>query len=293
MARKGIMLAHILTEKKLAKLRQPVLVQPKLDGKRCRAQLSSEDGEVKCVLLSSEENYIPCLYHIEQALINTCNAWLSYLEWQPEQDMLLLELDGELFTHEVNFQDIVSRVNRTVNPHVDAGRVQYHIFDTISIYMQEERILTRDLFLHHASEGSPLIAVPTYKLSSLDEWELYCAQFIEQGYEGIIFRDPYAEYETRRSPYMLKYKPRDEGLFHVMGSEEEETIHKQPKNSLGALVTEKGKVGTGFTQQQRKQLWEMRDQLSNYAAHVKHQGFTKEGLLRFPVFVKLIPRSDI
>ena len=94
MSRQGIMLCSPFEESRLKKWRAPYILQPKLDGIRCRAIVEGK-GNVK--LLSSEENEILSVPHI--------NAQLESLKIDK------LELDGELYIHGTPFETIESIVS--------------------------------------------------------------------------------------------------------------------------------------------------------------------------------------
>ena len=81
MSRSGIMLCYPFEEKRLAKWSPPYVVQPKLDGERCRYK-QYEGGSF---LLSSQENVIFGAPHIKHYLDSVCPTGLH--------------LDGELYCH--------------------------------------------------------------------------------------------------------------------------------------------------------------------------------------------------
>ena len=98
MARKGIQLAYPFEEKRLQKWSPPYLVQPKLNGERCRALLLNEP-----VMLSSEENLITSCPHILE-------EFRTIVQRFPE--LKGLELDGENYSHGTLLQDIHSIVSQ-------------------------------------------------------------------------------------------------------------------------------------------------------------------------------------
>jgi ATP-dependent DNA ligase len=104
--RSGIMLCYPFEEKRLLKWDcRSVLVQPKLDGERCRAVITN--GNVQ--LLTSENNEIYSAPHIVEALS---------ANFKEET----IELDGELYIHNADFSEIHSIRGRTVNLHEDYER---------------------------------------------------------------------------------------------------------------------------------------------------------------------------
>lgn len=70
----------------------------------------------------------------------------------------------------------------------------------------------------HYNNTERFIVLPTYEVG--DDWEAKTARntFIELGFEGLILRNPNAEYDfgKRRVGIMVKYKKPDDGIFTVV-----------------------------------------------------------------------------
>jgi len=266
---KNIMKCYPFEEKRLAKWEPPYLVQPKYDGFRCRA-ISTESGYI---LLSSEENITFSVPHI--------NEELNRLQ-------LINELDGELYCHGMDFNQISSIVSRTVNLHPDYKQIQLHLFDVVTDHPQVKRLS----FLNLLKDRSPFIKIaPVNICYTLDEVLKAYDSIIELGYEGIIVRHWQAPYERKRSTFVMKFKPKKEDEYEIIGAQEEIDKEGSPKDTLGALICRSGdgntfNVGTGFTDERRRELWEGRDLLIGQLALVKYQHITTGNKVpRFPVFV--------
>jgi len=268
------MLAYPFEEKRLDKWPKPWLVQPKLDGDRCRAVFNRE-GEV--TLLSSEENIITSVPHIVEALEN--------------MGLRDLELDGELYSHGVSHQTIHGTVARTVNLHPEHEQIQYHIFDFVSDKAQ----IDRSMELRSNIKDTEFIkVVRTEVAETIDQVLDKLTRFSEDGYEGVIVRNIAYPYMRKRSTGMMKWKPRKSDYYMIVGYEEEISIHGEPKGSLGALWLssdgERFKVGSGsfLTKERRQDLWQVRDSLINKIAYVKYQHLTDRHVPRFPVLVEIM-----
>lgn len=272
--RAGIMLAYPFSEDRLDKWPKPWLVQPKLDGDRCRALFDS-NGSV--VLLSSEENVITSVPHIVQEL-----QGLGLRD---------LELDGELYCHGIGHQTIHGTVARTVNLHPEHTQVQYHVFDYVSDDAQLKRTAT---LRQNLKETEHIKVVRTEVAETVDQVLDMLTAFSEDGYEGVVVRNIAYPYMRKRSTGMMKWKPRRSDYYVITGYEEEISIHGEPKQSLGALWLsadgERFKVGSGsfLTRENRQQLWAIRDSLINKIAHVKYQHLTDRHVPRFPVLVEIM-----
>jgi DNA ligase-1 len=272
---KGIMKCYPFEEKRLAKWEPPYICQPKYDGIRCRAVplQTSPDGDY--MLLSSEENIIYSVPHI--------NQWLKKLH-------LTCELDGELYCHGMSFENITSITSRTVNPHHDFTKIKYHVFDIVN----NEPQMRRTIMIENLRNLSPVIEVaPFYLCESLDDVLSAYDKIIALGYEGIIVRHKLCPYERKRSTFVMKFKPKKEDSYEIIGFQEELDKEGLEKGSLGAFVCRSGdgnvfKVGTGFSAEQRQIFWEDREILVGKIARVKYQHISSANHVpRFPVFVEV------
>lgn len=278
--RSGIMLCYPFEEKRLAKWPRPYIVQPKLDGTRCRA-VPTEDG---WKMLTSEENPIISCPHI----LNELNSIPRHL-W--------MELDGELYTHGLTFEQISSPVRRTTNLHEDHEQIQFHVFDMVSETLpQYSRFHLLEGFFKQTTLKH-IKKVPTDVAATIHGIMNCMEEFINEGYEGIIVRNLDGLYKRKRSTDIMKFKPRKSDWYEIIGYKEEVDKHGVPKNRLGALIC-KGddetefSVGSGFTAKQRHDYWLFKESLVGYYVRVNYQHITPgKGVPRFPIFVDLEPAS--
>jgi len=271
--RSGIMLAYPFEEKRLARWNPPYLVQPKLDGERCRAV---RVGGVY-LLLSSEKNMIVSVPHINEAL---------------DKMLTSSELDGELYVHGWSFETIHSIVSRTKNIHSEHTQMEYHVFDIVVGGPQH----VRSRIIPELNLKPPLFQVPTFPCWTLDEVMKAYDQLLEQNYEGIVVRHIDNEYVRRRTPLMMKFKPKKDDFYEIIDYKEEIDKNGKPKGRLGALVCRGSdetifSVGSGLTDEDRQALWTARETLVGKLCHVQYQHLTvgKE-VPRFPVFVSVVDK---
>jgi hypothetical protein len=106
------------------------------------------------------------------------------------------------------------------------------------------------------------------------------------GYEGLVLR---------QGDKWLKVKPEETHDVLVTGAIEGTGKHA---GRLGALMTAKGKVGTGFSDTERQDLWlwfqtghdgECERPLEGVTIEVSCMHFTKDGKFRHPRFVRMRP----
>lgn len=273
---KGIMKAYPFEEKRLMKWHPPYIVQPKYDGFRCRAVPLQTGIDSNYLLLSSEENIFYSVPHILKELTNT---------------RLRAELDGELYHHDMNFNELSSILSRTVNLHNNYNKIEFHIFDIINDQPQMKRLL----LLENLRKISPSIKIaPFWLCETYDEVVRVYDKVIESGYEGIIVRHFQAPYQRKRSTLMMKFKPKKSDDYEIIGWKEEYSVEGVAKGRLGALVCRSGdgdvfSVGTGFSDDQRVQLWDIRESLLSSFARVQYQHLTAgRQVPRHSVFVEII-----
>lgn len=273
--RQGIMLCYPFEEKRLNKWEPPYIIQPKLDGVRCRMLVQPE----RCLLLSSTEEIITSVPHLNQLAL---------------QLMPLGEWDGELYVHGWTFEEINSVVSRTANLSPFHEKLEFHCFD----YVSHEAQLERTINLAKLNEGlpsfCPIQVVPSTIAYSLEDLLNQRDIYLKNNYEGIIIRNATFPYLRKRSTGMMKFKPKRSDAYLILDSFEEIDKYGSPKNRLGGLVCcgddgEQFRVGSGFTDRDRIQLWKCRASLPGKYVLVEYQHTTPgRGVPRFPIFCSII-----
>lgn len=272
--RTGIQLCYPFEEKRLRLWQPPYIVQPKLDGYRCRA-LQLPNGNY--CLLSSEENFIHSCPHILEELNRV---------FPPDERQ---ELDGELYIHNSSFECIESIVGRTVNLHPDHKKVIFNLFDLPHAMPQIKRII--ELAKLEDRLQRYVKVVPYYLAQTLsDVMEIYDS-LVGQNYEGIIVRELNAPYIRRRSTFVMKFKPKSTDEYKIIGFKQEVSVTGEPKDSLGAFVCLKDgqefSVGSGLKGSERREMWKFRHELIGKTVVIGYQHTTKRGLPRFPIFMEV------
>ena len=283
MARKGVMLAKPYSERLLQGWPPNFYIQPKINGLRCRAQTCP--GQ-KAKLFSSEGNEIISMPHISAAL----SLWPT-----------ISHIDGELYKHGMPLQEIRSRVIRTAQLHIDYHSVQFHVFDLIDIDPQDVRLSKLDWEFNswHEYSGyeSCIQRVPTHPNQNASTISGRLQQYLNQGFEGIILRQPAAFYEAtapKHSRFLLKLKPRQEAVCQILGAFIAYTsdCYRLPKNTLGGLILSfNGKIfncGAGkLTWDERQSLWDAYvknpQALQEQRAHIYFQELSTSGVPQQPV----------
>ena len=207
-------------------------------------------------------------------------------------------LDGELFSLDTPFDDISGQARRLVNQDVKV-ELEYHVFDVINTACFSTRSAhLAALFNEYDSYTSmqpsrqpSIFQVPTHLILDWEDVENHMEHYINLGYEGVMVRLGSGRYIGHRTHWLLKHKRFVEEPFHVCGFIEGRGKHR---GRLGALQFatvggEVGKVGTGFSDEQREQLWIkcVNKSILGMIVTVRFQEKTKKGKPRFPSFVSI------
>jgi len=256
----------------LEDIKYPVYASPKLDGIRC---LIGKDGKAYSRNLKLVPNK-----HIQQTL----------------QNLNLPELDGELMV-----KGDFNSVQSAVMSQEGKPNFYYNIFDTCATSVPFK--LRNEFVKTYCNQVSniKLHALPHIIINNAEMLFEYWETCLAKGYEGVIVRDIYGPYKqgrsTMREGYMLKLKKFFDDEATIVSYEElmrnNDTSTKQLANLYGAdmlgslVVTWKGKefkIGSGFDQATRVELWHNPEALIGKQVTFKYQEVSKYGIPRFPTF---------
>lgn len=118
----------------------------------------------------------------------------------------------------------------------------------------------------------------------------------ENNYEGVIVKNKNAPYMFgKRSKYWRKIKITEETIdLKIRGFEQE--FNTNGEKTLGALELETkdgvfvGNVGTGFTDKQKKEIWDNQEKYYDSVVEIQFEGFDDK--LRFPSFKSFRPDGE-
>jgi ATP-dependent DNA ligase len=281
--RQDIMLCYPFEERRLLepkfKWTFPVIVQPKLDGERCRALCA--DGNIS--LVSSQLNFFRSVPHIIDAL--------------RDMDLGVVELDGELYHHGMDFPSIHSIVSRTAeNLHPSRRDIELHVFDMVRTdTRQAERLVDLFALLNAYLADYPQIKLVESRVAnSLPEIMEIFNEYISKGYEGIIVRDPGAIYVRKRSNRILKFKPKKVDHYIITAVNEAVSGEGSAKEMVGSFTCRDYEgnifgVGAGnLSHERRKFYWEHREMLIGKTCVVQYQHLTPSGVPRFGLCVQVV-----
>lgn len=271
----------------IAQIKYPVIASPKIDGVRAVIH----DG----VAYSRKLKPLP-------------NRHMQ--SWARANWTLLQSMDGELIVGPPTAPDVFRRTMSGImsaDGEPDFGFWAFDVFTMPLPYKERWQIvLERTMRMPFA------IPCPSIIVTNSDELMEFEKRMVDQGYEGIMIRDPYAIYKygrsTTRGGELLKIKRFEDAEAVVVDFIEEETnnnpattnevgrtkrsshkANKSGKDTLGALVCKSRatgqtfNIGSGFTADQRADIWAHREQWRGKTVTYRF----------FPVGVKDAPRHPI
>ena len=192
-------------------------------------------------------------------------------------------LDGELWSKRNDFERIVSLCKSGGDE--SWRELKFYIFDAhIENTAFKDRLdLVAKWFGAHASPYAVLIKQTP--VSSKAQVMQILQEMLSAGGEGLVLRNPNALYESGRSDSFLKLKPFFDDEARVLGYKKSQS--DKYKGLTGSLRVQNtsGKIfhiGSGLSAQMRKNPPELGTVIT-----YKYQGLTKNGIPRFPVFLRV------
>lgn len=277
------------TVKDVSKLNYPLLASRKLDGIRCTVQ----NGQ----LLSRTLKPIPNKH---------CQDLFGKSEFEG--------LDGELIVGEPNDKDVYRNTNSGVMSVDGEPDVYFYVFDTLPIEEGEDFSTRYFRILDKVSGENRIRAVSQHIVCDENQLNQLEEKFLSEGYEGLMVRKSDTTYKEGRSTaragelgklkrfsdseaivigYECMYTNLNEAVVNELGYTERSS-HKEnmiPTDMLGKLVCEdlvtgvEFSIGSGFTHDQRKGLWEKKGYLIGKLVKYKHFEVGVKEAPRFPTFL--------
>jgi ATP-dependent DNA ligase len=258
------MLAHDFN-KRGSSIAFPCYVQRKYDGTRCVAV-------PQVGLFSRNRKRYPHLEHI-----------LRELSALPES----IILDGELYSDELTFQEIVGLVKKETLKPADEEKmpkIKFHCYDLISDAPYEDR-LARLQALFSRFKFTSIVLTNTEVCPSREHLKPLHDKYVAEGYEGIMLRNKAGVYRVGvRSADLQKYKEFCDDEYEVTGFREGDGAEK------GCVIWVcRTPAGQEFacrprgTREDRVELFARGASFIGKRLTVRYQELTTDGLPRFPV----------
>ena len=279
----------------LEQVRFPVYVSTKLDG-------------IRCVIIDGVA-YSRSLKPIRNKFIQSIIGKQEYNG-----------LDGELIVGNVYDKDVFQKTTSGVMSEKGEPTFTFYVFDDftnneVDYSKRLERLLERNLY---GKDGIVTLHQELY--TSKEQVDKLLQRELELGGEGLILRSPIGKYKYGRSTpkeqLSVKLKFFQQNEFEVIGFTErmhnanqakinelglqERSSHKDnliPMNTLGSLILKYGddsfQMGTGFTDEQRLEIWNSRDKYLGKLASVRYMSVGLKERPRIPSFVGWRDNDDM
>jgi DNA ligase-1 len=193
-----------------------------------------------------------------------------------------IALDGELWIGRGQFEETISTV-LSQTPDERWKRVRFMVFDAPQAKGTFEQ---RMQFLQATLPAENQFAKPVaqYRCKGTAHLIAERDRVVGEGGEGLMLRKPESEYETRRSPTLLKVKPYDDAEATVIAHNPGKGKFDGKLGSLRVRMADgtEFSIGTGFTDAQRESPPPVGAVIT-----FRFQGLTAKGLPRFPSFLRV------
>ena len=294
------MLAAPTKDEELRLLKFPKLISPKLDGVRAICVYSAQG--------------VPEL--VSRKFIRIPNEHTQRLFAREE----FIGLDGELCVGPATAKNLMQVTTSGVMRVEGEPDVVWHVFDCYG--KPELPYAQRAKFAKQVCQEFGATWVPHYPATSYEQMMAIEENIVSEGYEGAMIRCPHAPYKQGRSTvkqeWLLKIKRFADGEAEVLDTIEQErndneavadnlgyakrSTHQAGKSAAGILGALRVRdiasgvefqIGTGFTHEQRTNLWEGRRLLIGKLVKYKHFPIGVKDKPRFPTFVGFRDRRDM
>jgi ATP-dependent DNA ligase len=262
------------------KISFPAYIQKKYDGIRCISYLKDDK-----VILESRKG-------VKFQNFNLLKEQLYVLFKKLPKNFYF---DGELYTDKLDFEVISGLIRlheKKITPK-DASlidNIEYHIYDFVNL--NDESLIYKDRYHYltnflssNINSNSLYKQVDTILIDKLDDIKTYHDNFVKDGYEGIMIRDPNGIYETnKRSKYLQKFKEFLEEEFKIVG------FHEGSGDEKGSIIwncitkdNQEFSVRPKGTFESRKKLFDNGNEYIGKLLTVIFQEYSADGIPRFPV----------
>lgn len=309
----GCMLANKYFEHPKEAVGKIMAVTEKLDGIRALAivtpsQHAGEAQQCEIRIYSRQGQPINGLCEVETAIKNAISAideTVSYFTNSFVLDGELLITDRAGIPSKEQYKRTVKIVRTDKNENKTG--ITYHVFDCLpysdflkgicNVPYHRRRKIIEFFGQNNISQALQIVPAITHFLSDDAETVFntvteLVAKARKDGLEGIMLNDNAAPYICARTNHLLKVKVFQDCDLEIIGFQQGAGKFA---DTLGALIVDyKGNrvgVGTGLTDEQRKEFWEHQNEYLGRIATIQYFEETcdSKGVLsiRFPVFVEL------
>ncbi len=189
-------------------------------------------------------------------------------------------IDGELFTKQRDFENIVSIVKKEPKNWQNLKLFVFEVPNQKGDLLQRLQVLEKFLKEHpHA----PIKIIPQHQFQTTKQIQDFFKTLQDQGGEGIILRKKDAPYHTGRSALALKYKVYFDAECQIIDYQKGRGKYADMVGSILCKDQDKiFKIGSGFNEFFRKNPPKIGTIIT-----YKYYQTTKNGLPKHPVFLRI------
>jgi hypothetical protein len=285
-----VMLCSPFEQKLVDKIKFPAYVQLKMDGMRFNAIV--RDG--KCEFRSRNGKEIQLLGNLEQEFIDLAGDVDCVFDGE-----LLVMLPGDhQFADRQTGNGILNKANKGTISASEAELVHATVWDVIPYVLFGDGYCGTPYSTRFSSlkklvgkiqpEGKKIWLVASDLVENIDQANEKFEEYLALGLEGIILKDGSGVWEDKRAKHQIKFKGELECDLRIVGIEEGTGKYA---GMLGAILCEssdgviKVRVGSGFTDEQRKTLSE---EIVDKVAAVKYNTRIKNKFGEESLFLPII-----
>ena len=288
-----VMLCSPFEQKLVDKIKFPAVVQLKMDGMRFNAIV--RDG--KCEFRSRNGKEIQLLGNLEEEFITLANGIDCVFDGE-----LLVNDKGVVLDRQTG-NGILNKANKGTISDLDARKVHATIWDLIPFaYFTDGSCptpyKTRLGSLQAMKLPKKIHLVESKVVNTYDEAKEIFEAYLSDGQEGIILKDLQGIWEDKRSKGQIKFKGELECDLKIVGVEEGTGKYA---GMLGAILCEsldgiiKTSCGSGFSDQQRKDLWAQNlvDKIAAIKYNMRIKNKLGEESLFLPIVLEIRSDKDV
>ena len=295
-----VMLCSQFEQKLVDKIKFPAYVQLKMDGMRFNAIV--RDG--KCEFRSRNGKEIQLLGNLEQEFIDLAGDVDCVFDGE-----LLVMLPGDYqFADRQTGNGILNKANKGTISASEAALVHATVWDVIPYVLFGDGYCGTPYSTRFSSlkklvdeippQGKKIWLVASDIVENIEQANEKFEEYLALGLEGIILKDGSGVWEDKRAKHQIKFKGELECDLKIVGVEEGTGKYA---GMLGAILCEssdgviKVSVGSGFTDQQRKDYWGQNivDKIAAIKYNMRIKNKLGEESLFLPIVLEIRNDKDV
>jgi ATP-dependent DNA ligase len=294
-----VMLCSQFEQKLVDKIKFPAYAQMKMDGMRFNAIV--RDGKVEYRSRNGKE--IQLLGNLDEQFI----AMAGEVDCVFDGELLVMLPGDHQFADRQTGNGILNKANKGTISAEEAAMVHASVWDLIPYaYFTDgecpvpysKRFSSLEQLIQKQSVDNKRVwLVSSQIVQTIEEAQEMFQEYLSLGYEGIILKDGSGVWEDKRAKHQIKFKGELECDLKIVGFQEGTGKYA---GMLGAILCEssdgviKVSVGSGFTDEQRKNLGEeIVDKIAAIKYNMRIKNKLGEESLFLPIVLEIRDDKDV